>query len=298
MMKERYYEENYSPQVARLILMFRFHRFFSSALFLAPSALFFLNLSVCAADRIVKQAKRGAPKRYGPDFIHIGVLLLMVGGLVSLSGRQEWHVRLAEGQSALLPSSHRILLTSFKRSSYPDGRPREYISRVQVFKEGSIEKTEEIRVNRPLRVNGLKIYQDSYAVTPTLFLLDESQTEHYIRQGEYFRIEETFFSFFGITPDEEGLLSTPEDRRVGQDLADSTVILIQEYDGEENPVGMRLVSPSDRINGYTIGGVLFTEQTGLRVVQDRSFALVLVGFAIIGCGLALTFIQKHGDEMP
>jgi hypothetical protein len=321
-MQERYYEEKYSPPVARLILAIRFHRLFSSTLFLVPSAVFFLNLSVCAADRIVKRAQRGAPRRYGPDLIHIGVLLLMIGGIMRLTGRQEDYIRLSEGESALLPSGHRILLTSLVRNSYPDGRPREYVSRVQVFKEGSIEKTEEIRVNRPLSVGGLKVYQDSFTVVPMLLLLDERHTEYHIRQGEYFRIRDTFFSFKGIMPDgglqssssdrgqgqkdrsllammeptQEGITDKGEDKESERVSSDSTVFLIQEYDREGNPVGMRLLSPSDRINGYTIDSVILTEVTGLRVVQDRSFVLALVGFSIIGCGLALSFIQKRGDE--
>jgi cytochrome c biogenesis protein ResB len=169
-----YYNSNYPKFVATLILETHFHRFFTSILFLAPAILFFINLTLCTADRFWKELKkkRGA-KRFGPDILHFGLILLTIGAIVSFSGRQEGYVELAVGDKVELPDGKLLKLVDFKYLVYPDGRPQDWISTVQVTEGGKtiIEKA-DIRVNHPLQVGGLKLYQVSHKVSTELLLQD------------------------------------------------------------------------------------------------------------------------------
>ena len=77
----QYYVNTYSPFIARLITGLDFHHLFRSILFLLPVGLFFINLTVCTVHRILKRIQQGAAKRFGPDLIHVGILILMVAGI-------------------------------------------------------------------------------------------------------------------------------------------------------------------------------------------------------------------------
>jgi len=94
---DQFYTARYSPFVSGLITGSGMGRFFSSILFLAPVFLFTVNLGVCAVDRFVKRTRAGAKKRYGPDFLHVGLLILIAGGIVTSFARQEKVVWMAEG---------------------------------------------------------------------------------------------------------------------------------------------------------------------------------------------------------
>jgi len=300
--EHRYYLARYPDFIARLILSTHFHRFFRSAMFLILAGLFFLNLLVCATDRIVRRAKRGAPRRYGPDLIHVGVLLLMISGLMSLTARREWYIRLAEGESAQLGYGYELFLTSFEKKTYMDGRPREYVSKVALLRGGQREKTFEIRVNRPLKVERMRIFQDSYSYTTVLSLKDPNNTRHRLKAGESLHTGDGYFTFSGILPEyeEQILRESYSDSAEGErielhDPRRRDFLLFHERDSGGEIVGVRLLAPDDSISGFTIEGVFREEQSGFQVVQDKSFTLVLISFFIVGGGLGFTFLQKMGD---
>lgn len=160
--------ESYAAAYGKLLggLVFRsgLADFFVSPLFLAPSFLFFANLSACTMDRLVRELKKKERRRHGPDILHVGLMLLVVGGILSFSGRAEGAASLAAGESAILPDGRTLRLDRLERRTYEDGRPRDWISTVSVLREGRTEiEGYPLRVNHPLRLGRLTLYQASYA---------------------------------------------------------------------------------------------------------------------------------------
>ncbi len=138
-------------------------------LLLIPLCLFIINLTVCSVNRIVKLAAAGVYVRRwgflraGPDLIHAAVLLFILGGLLSLYGRVEGVAVLLPGEEAVIQGEYSLRLIDFTITRYPDGRPREYVSEVQLLRRGSpIDGPHELKVNRPLEFGRLKIYQRGY----------------------------------------------------------------------------------------------------------------------------------------
>src|SRR5512135_2449778 len=84
-----YYYESYPPLLGGLIVALGFHTFPRSLLFLVPCLLFFANLCVCSVHRFVGRLRRKARRRYGPDLVHLSLLVLIVGALSSTWGRWE-----------------------------------------------------------------------------------------------------------------------------------------------------------------------------------------------------------------
>lgn len=147
----------------------------SSALVVIPVALFTVNLSVCAVFRVVTRVKSGSYLRSfgwlttGPDLVHISILLFLIGGIMSSYGRIDGEVRLAPGDIAVLNQTYMIRLVDFDIEMYSDGRPKQYVSSIQLLR-GSTESAEaevvdaaDITVNNPYALGRLKIYQRSYS---------------------------------------------------------------------------------------------------------------------------------------
>jgi len=114
-----------------------FTNFFKSWLFLAPCVLFFLNLGVCAVDRISGRLRRKAKRRFGPDLVHVGLLVMIVGPCFRPGGARKapstWG-----GDSVDLPMGYSLRLLNYAYERYEDGRPRDWISTVEASRGGQV----------------------------------------------------------------------------------------------------------------------------------------------------------------
>src|SRR5208337_3560392 len=74
-----FYYSSLPVPLAALIVETGFRDFYGSVLFLVPAFLFFANLSVCSAYRFARELKKGRAGRHGPDILHLGLVLLLLG---------------------------------------------------------------------------------------------------------------------------------------------------------------------------------------------------------------------------
>jgi len=112
----------------------------------------------------------------GSSFVHTSLLILLLGGLVSLVTGQRGYIVLEKGQSAsdmtlfdesTVPLGFELKLDSFEvefHEGFP-GRPKSYTSSVTVKEPDSGDFNLDIRVNHPLMYNGFTIYQSSYGLS-------------------------------------------------------------------------------------------------------------------------------------
>jgi hypothetical protein len=147
-----------------LVVQTGFKGFFGSVIFIIPVLVFFANLSACTVKRFIRELKKRGTHHHGPDILHIGLILLVLGGLWSYSGHQEGSVTLAPGDSVNLPDGSVMSLVDFTFERYPDGRPSDWTSIIDVKKDGkTVVDKAEVRVNKPLRYAGLTFYQASFS---------------------------------------------------------------------------------------------------------------------------------------
>ena len=99
----------------------------------------------------------------GSDAVHVGLLVILAGGIVSgLAGRRS-HLALVEGQTADVPhAGFRVRLDRFETELYPQGGVKAWKSTVSVLEDGEPVRTEIVKVNRPLIHRGFHFYQSSY----------------------------------------------------------------------------------------------------------------------------------------
>jgi hypothetical protein len=275
-----FYFHTYSPLVARVVLALGFDHFFRSVPFLAPVALFFVNLSVCTVDRMATRSRRNARRRHGPDLIHIGLLVLIVGAMFTVFARQEATVYLAEGEQIILPGDYALRVLRFDFERYSDGRPKDWISTVEVRRgDQEVIPSFAIEVNRPLKINRVKIYQSSYADEARALLTDPDGKQYTIRSGEGFEWQGKLLLFQGV--------EQPSSDKLGR-------AIFEEWQGHERVDVLRL-SRGEMVGQYRVGDLSSQMVTGLKAVRDPGFLPVVIALIVVAAGLSLTLLQKRKD---
>lgn len=163
-----FYLSRYPGIPGQMILTLGFNHFFSSFLFLFLIALIWINLLSCTVKRFTREFKKKDRGRYGPDILHGGLLILVAASLFSFSTRREGYIYLEQGESVQLPGGEFLNMEEFIYEQYPDGRPKSWTSRVNISESaGTKGEQYRIEVNKPLRWEGLVLYQHGYRHSET-----------------------------------------------------------------------------------------------------------------------------------
>lgn len=112
----------------------------------------------------------------GATIVHVSLLVLLAGGVVSLLTGVRGHIKLEKGETASalvlpdgseIPLGFSVRLDEFNVSFYEShpGRPKSYTSSVTVTDGNGTVSNKDIQVNHPLMLNGFNIYQSSYGLS-------------------------------------------------------------------------------------------------------------------------------------
>lgn len=114
-------------------------------------------------DGISLLARKRRLGRFGSDVVHLGLLVIIAGGLTSgLAGRRS-DLALIEGQTASVPrAGFAIRLDKFNTEYYPQGAIKAWKSSVSVIENGASVLSRVVEVNHPLSYRGYSFYQTGY----------------------------------------------------------------------------------------------------------------------------------------
>ena len=120
--------------------------------------------------------QRGGFSRLGVYGVHLGILLLIAGGLVGGIWGVKGHVQIAEGEAsdtlhlaggkASRPLGFQIRCDRFVVEHYQSGAPKLFRSDLAFLVDGRVAKEGSLLVNHPLDFGGLRFYQSSYGRLP------------------------------------------------------------------------------------------------------------------------------------
>ncbi|MCP4176530.1 MAG: cytochrome c biogenesis protein ResB [bacterium] len=276
--KAEYYLVNYPEWLARLILFTHYYNFYRSAVFMVPAGLLFINLLVCTLRRLKRQiyAKK---KRFGPDIIHVGMIILMIGGMITLLYRKEASVSLQKGGDIELDNGYKLVLDSFEFQKYKDGRPKAWISHVNIFKNNKPIGKKQIQVNDPLNLGTYKVYQESYQQVMLVLLEGKDGEKYHLTPNQSFKEENSLFYFAGVLKNHDN-----QNVAIIKQVRDKKVIKTYSVTQDEDVAGNRVI---DVLNYY---------RTGLMIVQDPGFYPVLISLIVITMGLLITYVQKLREK--
>jgi cytochrome c biogenesis protein len=124
----------------------------------------------------VLTGEKGAFSRFGVFVVHLGVLLLIAGGLAGAIFGVQGYVEIAEGDTVntmqfrggkgaeTLPFA--IRCDRFTVENYEDGAPKVFRSDLTFLEKGKVVRQGALLVNHPIAFGGLRFYQSSYGVLP------------------------------------------------------------------------------------------------------------------------------------
>jgi cytochrome c biogenesis protein len=254
--------------------------FYSTLYFLIPAFLFFANLAACSADRFAREIKKGGAGRHGPDILHLGLILLLIGAVLGQAAKAshpgwEGYARLGRGDAVQLPNGDLLVLKSLASENYPDGRPKNWISTVELSRAGkTLIPSFDIRVNHPLRMGALSIFQSSFGSERVLELEGPASSKRSLAAGEY------------IDDGSSRLMLMSVDLESGTAIARA-----------EKPQGATtiILSKGSKIGPFTVAGPREALLSGLQAAYDPFYPVVIAGFIFIGLGAFITFARRLGE---
>jgi len=100
---------------------------------------------------------------FGADVVHLGLLIILTGGIISGLGGFRKDLTFAEGNVLNIPNAEfKLRLDKFETEYYPDGNVRDWKSTLTVIENEKPILSKIIEVNHPLPYKGFVFYQSGY----------------------------------------------------------------------------------------------------------------------------------------
>ncbi len=117
------------------------------------------------ANGVVLLARKRRLGRFGSDVVHLGLLVVLIGGFTSGIGVRRADVALLEGQTADVPhAAFQVRLEKFETEYYPQGGVKAWKSTVTVVENGAAVLSRVVEVNHPLTYRGFSFFQAAYGL--------------------------------------------------------------------------------------------------------------------------------------
>jgi len=264
-------------------------------------------------------AEKGKYTRLGFYITHLGIVLIIIGGIIGNFGYQGF-MKVVEGETSdtiTLRGSFKqkkldfsIRCDDFEASFYRDTqRPKDYKSSLTIIEDEKEVAKKVIEVNDPLKYKGVYIYQSSYGTISDLgeVLLnvapkaDPKKARQYkVKVGERFALEEKgyevevkrFVPDFTMGKDSKVVSRSQELRNPAVQLAlfkDTTLL-------DEKWIFLKFPD----FHGSEKGEYRFTlldfsgkEYTGLQLTKDPGIWIVWSGCFLLTLGCYLIFFTSH-----
>jgi cytochrome c biogenesis protein len=113
--------------------------------------------------RIHLLGRKGIEGIFGSDAVHLGLLVIIAGGIVTAAGGFRTDLGLNVGKVMDVPrAGFALRLDKFDTETYPNGNVKDWKSTLTVIENGRDARTQVIEVNHPLVYRGFSFYQSAY----------------------------------------------------------------------------------------------------------------------------------------
>jgi cytochrome c biogenesis protein len=274
-----------------------------------------------AGQGVAITAEKGRWTRIGVYFVHLSVVVLLLGGVIGSRFGFEGNVNIAEGETAdtirlrfanetrKLPFA--IRCDDFDVQFYDSGAPKEFRSTLTIIENGKPVIKKDIIVNDPLRYKGINIFQSNYGKTaspePALDVAGEIDLNIKSNASGMIYTLKTRLKKPVELPEGLGqfVLNAyhTQVRFRNMDVGPALEGTLTPKDGKNpRPVLLPLKFPGfDAMRqGSAVISVIpdrawFKQRyyTGLQVTKDPGVKMVYTGFILIVLGCIVTFFMSH-----
>lgn len=252
--------------------------------------------------------EKGRWTRFGVYTVHLSVVLLLIGGLITSIFGFDGFVNIAEGESTqsirlrskpqMMQLDFAIRCDDFNVSFYDTGAPKEFRSSLTILEQGRPVLTKDIIVNDPLRYKGISIYQSSYGSLPSnevVLSFTSSKTGMIYKNNARMNQPVQLPEKLGTFEIKEFLRSA---KFKGHDIGEAYIGILTPPGGDPVQVTLPLRFPTFdkmRKGNLVIAVVEHVPRfyTGLQVAKDPGVWVVYSGFILMIIGCYITFFMSH-----
>lgn len=238
---------------------------------------------------------------FGTALAHASFVIILLGFVVSAFWGLDTHLNIPVGTKSAVGNgtSFEVEAVSFHDAYNEDGRPIDYVSHLVLYQDGQqVAEQEEVRVNEPLRFEGVKFHQASYGIATMIRVTEGDQVlfaEGVPLQWTSRDGTNSLGRFELPRQNLEVIVVTPASGRSGSSIPPGEAVF-EVYPAESNqPLA---VLPAAQGAPVEAGGLEFTFEreiqfTGITVRSDPGTNWVWVGSALMVLGMFMTFVLRH-----
>lgn len=236
-------------------------------------------------------------------FIHLSLMVIIVGGFIGAMLGFEGNVNIAEGETVNFyfsgPKLERRVLPfalrcdDFQIEYYPGtDQPKSYQSDLKVISDGEVLTQKTISVNDPLRHQGISFYQASYGLLESpkflIRLVDQKTNKEYLKSAglhEEVQVKEekVRFKMTDFTPSFESF---------------GPAAKLEVFEGGKGPLEVLVLKEYPKFDAfhrkarytYILDKIEERYFTGLQLGANPGFKVIMVGSAMLIFGLFLSYM--------
>ena len=239
---------------------------------------------------------------FGTVIAHLSFVVILLGFFLSATtGFKDTQFVAPVGATVQVGhgSGLSVKAMSFNDSYYDNGSPKDYVSDLILYKNGVQVDRQMVRVNQPLRRDGISFYQSFFGQAASMQVKDAAGKTIY---GDAvplsFQSDDGTHAIGQFDMKSSGLsvyVIAAASGKPDPNIKAGQIQLEIHKDGVTDPIATQVV---DQGKPTTIAGVSYTFQrtvayTGLIVAHDPGVNVVWVGSALLVIGLFLVFFFPH-----
>ncbi|MDO5626777.1 MAG: cytochrome c biogenesis protein ResB [Mobilicoccus sp.] len=238
---------------------------------------------------------------FGTVIAHASFVILLIGFVVSANGGFSMNQPVTVGSRVAIGhgTNLEVEAVSFADTYHATGQPMDYVADLRLYDGGVEVAHQEVRVNTPLRYDGVKIHQ-AYFGTSTIMTITDAAGAPVFSDGiplEFTSDDEQHSIGRLEVPGTDLIVFvvTPASGQVMSDIPAGQAQMEVQRAGQEFPVASERLVPGTPV---TVEGLTFTldreaKYTGLMINKDPGSGWIWVGCALMMIGTVLTMGFKH-----
>ena len=239
---------------------------------------------------------------FGTVVAHLSFVIILVGFFVSATtGFKNTQLVVPVGSTVQIGNGTGLSVKamSFNDAYYPDGSPSDYASDLVLYKNGAQVDRQTIRVNHPMKRDGVSFFQSFFGEAAAMKVTDAAGKTLYADAAALqWQSDDGKHSIGKFDIKSKGLTVYVIDVASGEvdpNIKAGQIQLEIDQDGKDAPIATQVV---DQGKTTTIAGLSYTFErtrqfTGLIVTRDPGAPFVWVGSALLVLGLYMVFFFPH-----